>query len=99
MYEVKLNGYFTDEYPNMIVKPCHLHITKTDRYNCSICLSQSVDREILSFLDKIDIDICEITTETPTEPLMLEVILCPSEKLSQSDDGKFICSPADISVH
>ena len=46
-----------------------------------------------------DVEICEITTGTASEPSTLETIQEQSEGTQQQVEGKFICSRADISVH
>ena len=49
-------------------------------------------------MNEVYIEICEITTGTTSEPLT-SLVTSRYEKLSQSEDGKFPCSAADISVH
>ena len=44
-------------------------------------------------------DICEITTSTALQPLMLNVTQETCANVQQQGESKFICSPADSSVH
>ena len=54
------------------------------------------ENEILGFLDKRDVAICEITTETTSNSY--NVSIEKSEDV-QHEEGKFICYPAENLVH
>ena len=54
--------------------------------------------EGLGCLELIDTEICEITTSSDIEQIVLEVIAEHPENPLPFREGQFICSPADISV-
>ena len=105
-YEVKPNSLLMDQHPNMVIIPV-IHITpeQTDtivpfhRINLSTKSVFLPKHGNLGFLDQTDTEICEITTSSAVEPLALEVTSQQLENPSPYRESKFICSPADISVH
>ena len=50
-------------------------------------------------MDQTDAELCEVTTSTASEPLTLELTQEQSESTQQEEEGKFICSSADMIVH
>ena len=56
-------------------------------------------KEVMGSLGEINKEICEIVKPTASEPLPLEVITDQGENVQEQEEGRFICSPTDISVH
>ena len=95
MYEFKPNSFFSDQFPNMDVV-LTIHILSNDVNMVapfllvylsaeSICLKKN---EILGFLDVIDVGICESSTNTASEPLILDVTPEKSHSIQQPVEGK-----------
>ena len=81
-YEVKSNGFLMDQYLNMVIMPViHIVPMGTDTTIPFIIINLSIEiiflakHEVLGYLDKIDIEICEIMTSLVLEPLALEMIV------------------------
>ena len=53
----------------------------------------------MGILDKIDAEIDEINASTASKPLTLDVLAGNTQSVQQYEEGKFICSLADISVY
>ena len=105
-YKDKPNSLLSDQYPNKVVIPA-IHITTTQGntivqfllVNLSTDIIFLSKNKILGLLDKSDSEIYEIPTSSASETLTLEVTSKQSENVPQSEEGKFICSPADITIH
>ena len=101
IYEVKLNNFLYDQFPNMVVIPTIHLISKKCEYSFFI-LSLLIflsKIKFYAFLDKLDVEIYKITALSASQSLTLEVTLEQSKSIQQPEEDKFICSPADISVH
>ena len=97
----------SEKYPNVYIMPM---IHNVDTYIIEsvplVLLNFSVEDisfskgKIMGFLQNQSLDICEIRTETSTEPsplIMKEDNV--TEVLQEQGEKKFITSPADIDVH
>ena len=103
LHKVVPNFLLSDEYPELVLIPTvhNVEITET-QCNPYILLNLSKEEiflrkgEILRHLEKEDITIEEITTETMLQNKDME-----SEKLNcgNSLETKFIASPADVDTH
>ena len=93
------------KYPNLITIP-EIHIKTEDvipvlqvvlaNLSCkSIFLEND---ESSGSLDKADVHICKITTNTASEPLTFKATQEQFESEQQQEEGKFICSAAVISI-
>ena len=103
LYKVVPNFLLSDEYPELVLIPTihNIEITKTEcipyvLLNLSeeeICLGKG---EILRHLEKEDITVEEITTETMFQSENMELTKSNYEILSEKT---FITSPADVDTH
>ena len=105
-YKVRPNGFLMDQYPNMLITPViHITLIQSDTTISVIIINPStkpiflVKCEVLGFLDKTDIEICEIMTSSALELLALDMTAEQPEDPLPYREGQFICSPADITVH
>ena len=106
VYEVQPNEVMSEKYPNVYVVPM---IHNVDTYiphtvpmviinfsNDDVSISKG---EIMGFLQSQSIDISEIRTETSTEPSPIGIGEDDKEVSQNTEEKKFITSPADIEVH
>ena len=115
IYEIEPNYFLTEEYPNLYIVPMihNVDIHKTENVPFVVInfLADDISLlkgEITGFMQNQSLDISEIVTETSTEPspILLEEdndieVLQDQmvEIISESEEKKFITSPADIEVH
>ena len=107
IYEIEPNVSLFEEYPNLYIVPMlHNVDTYTTESVPLVLINFSVDDisfskgEIVGFLQNQSSDICEIRTETSTEPspIIIEEDNV-TEVFQEQGEKKFITSPADIEVH
>ena len=115
LYEIEPNYLLTNEYPNLCIIPMihnvDLHKTQNvplvviNLSTDSIYLSKG---EVMGFMQSQSLDISEITTDTSMEPspILFEEDDDTEESREQkkeiaceSNEKKFITSPADIDIH
>ena len=115
IYEIEPNYFLTEEYPNLYIVPMidNMDIYETENVplvviNFLADYISLLKGEIMGFMQDQSLDISEIVTETSTEPspILLEedddiegLQEQKEEIVSESDEKKFITSPADIEAH